>query len=201
MPPPPRWRLTEQVVADRVIGIIRAADAAQAVEYGSRLAAAGLGSIEVSLSTPGALEAIAALSGGQALIGAGTVLDPQQAVAAIQAGARFLVTPALNVEVVRTANRHGVPIASGALTPTEILAAMEAGADLVKVFPASMSSPGALRDLLQALPHAPLVPTGGVSAATAADWLSAGAVAVGMGGELTRGEPGAVAELLAKLRG
>lgn len=196
-----RWRLTERVVADRVIGIIRAADAAQAVAYGSRLSSAGLGAIEVSLSTPGALAAIEELSGGDALIGAGTVLDPQQAVAAIQAGARFLVTPTLSEPVIRAAHRHGVPIATGALTPTEIVTAMEAGADLVKVFPASMSSPGALRDLLRALPQAPLVPTGGVTSATAADWLDAGAVAVGMGGELTRGEPGEVAELLAKLRG
>lgn len=199
----PKWRLTEQVVADRVIGIIRAPSAEQAVVYGSRLAAAGLGSIEVSLSTPGALDAIAELSaaGTGSLVGAGTVLDAQQAGAAIQAGARFLVCPALSVEVIRTASRHGVPVVAGALSPTEILAAMEAGADLVKVFPASQSSPGALRDLLQALPHAPLVPTGGVTSATAADWLAAGAVAVGMGSELTRAEPGELADLLRKLRG
>ncbi|MEU4328377.1 bifunctional 4-hydroxy-2-oxoglutarate aldolase/2-dehydro-3-deoxy-phosphogluconate aldolase [Nonomuraea dietziae] len=186
-----RWRLAERVVADRVIGIIRAPSADTAVSYGERLVSAGLGAIEVSLSTPGALGAIRTLSSQEsgALIGAGTVLDAHQAVLAIEAGARFLVCPILSTEVIRAGSRHGVPVVAGAATPTEIVAALEAGADLVKLFPASQSSPKALRDLLQALPHAPVVPTGGVTAATAPEWIAAGAVAVGMGGELTRGEP------------
>ncbi|MEV2269690.1 bifunctional 4-hydroxy-2-oxoglutarate aldolase/2-dehydro-3-deoxy-phosphogluconate aldolase [Nonomuraea africana] len=186
-----RWRLAERMVVDRVIGIIRASSADLAVSYGTRLAAAGLGAIEVSLSTPDALDAIGTLVAQErdALVGAGTVIDPHQAVLAIEAGARFLVCPTLSTEVIRTGNRHGVPVVAGASTPTEIVAALEAGADLVKLFPASQSSPKALRDLLQALPHAPIVPTGGITSATAAEWIAAGAVAVGMGGELTRGEP------------
>ncbi|GAA2878083.1 bifunctional 4-hydroxy-2-oxoglutarate aldolase/2-dehydro-3-deoxy-phosphogluconate aldolase [Streptosporangium fragile] len=199
-----RWRLAERVVSDRVIGIIRAPDADTAADLGTRLIGAGLRSIEVSLSTPGALAAIRRLAGGAALVGAGTVLDAQQAGAAIEAGARFLVCPSISAEVIRSANRHGVPVVAGAATPTEVLAALEAGADLVKIFPASQSSPRSLRDLLQALPHAPLVPTGGVSAATAPEWIAAGAAAVGIGGELTRGPAdqtaGRVAALLAALR-
>ncbi|MFD1935039.1 MULTISPECIES: bifunctional 4-hydroxy-2-oxoglutarate aldolase/2-dehydro-3-deoxy-phosphogluconate aldolase [Nonomuraea] len=183
-----RWRLTERVVADRVIGIIRAPSEETAIAYGRRLAFAGLAAIEVSLSTPGALNAVRTLATG-AFVGAGTVLDAAQAVMAIEAGARFLVCPALSDGVIRAGHRHGVPVVAGASTPTEIVAALEAGADLVKLFPASQTSPKALRDLLQALPQAPIVPTGGVSAATAPEWVAAGAVAVGMGGELTRGEP------------
>ncbi|MBB2915140.1 2-dehydro-3-deoxyphosphogluconate aldolase/(4S)-4-hydroxy-2-oxoglutarate aldolase [Streptosporangium becharense] len=199
-----RWRLAERVVSDRVIGIIRAPDADTAAELGTRLIGAGLHSVEVSLSTPAALSAIRRLAGGAALVGAGTVLDAQQAGAAIEAGARFLVCPTLSTDVIRSAHRHGVPVVAGAATPTEVLTALEHGADLVKIFPASQSSPGSLRDLLQALPYAPLVPTGGVSAATAPEWIAAGAAAVGIGGELTRGPaaetPGRVAALLSALR-
>jgi 2-dehydro-3-deoxyphosphogluconate aldolase / (4S)-4-hydroxy-2-oxoglutarate aldolase len=185
-----RWQLTARIVADRVIGIIRAPSPQAAVTAGRRLAAAGLGAVEVSLSTPAALSAIGELTaagdGPAPLVGAGTVLDAQQAALAIAAGARFLVCPALSPAVIRTAHRHGVPVVAGAATPTEIIAALEEGADLVKLFPASHSSPGALRDLLRALPQAPLVPTGGVTARSAPEWIAAGAVAVGMGGELTR---------------
>lgn len=195
-----RWQLAERVVADRVIGIIRAASAAAAVDSGTRLAEAGLGAVEVSLSTPGALIAITELTGTGPLVGAGTVLDGHQAVLAIGAGARFLVCPTLNPEVIRAAHRHGVPVVAGAATPTEIVTALEEGADLVKLFPAAQHSPGTLRDILQAVPHAPLVPTGGVTAATAPEWIAAGAVAVGMGGELTRGGPEEVRTLMASLR-
>lgn len=220
-----RWELTGRIAAGRVIGIVRAPSGAEAVRAGSRLLAAGLGAVEVSLSTPGALAAITDLAaqartrpgpapeteagtrsdtgtgtgtgtGNGGLVGAGTVLDAQQAVLAIGAGARFLVCPSLDREVVRAAHRHGVPVVAGAATPTEIVTALEEGADLIKLFPASQTSPASLRDLLQALPHAPIVPTGGVTVRTAPEWIAAGAVAVGMGGELTRGAPGDTAPLV-----
>ncbi|WP_101782823.1 bifunctional 4-hydroxy-2-oxoglutarate aldolase/2-dehydro-3-deoxy-phosphogluconate aldolase [Nonomuraea indica] len=209
-----RWELTGRIAAGRVVGIVRAPSGAEAVRAGSRLLAAGLAAVEVSLSTPGALAAITDLAarartrsgpapgtgsgtesgtesgtGGGGLVGAGTVLDAHQAVLAIGAGARFLVCPSLDREVVRAAHRHGVPVVAGAATPTEIVTALEEGADLIKLFPASQTSPASLRDLLQALPHAPIVPTGGVTVRTAPEWIAAGAVAVGMGGELTRGAP------------
>lgn len=197
-----RWALTARLVERRVIGIVRAPSPAAAVEAGTRLTAAGVTAVEISLTTPDALPAIAALRASvpsEMLVGAGTVLDASQAVSAIQAGARFLVCPSLSREVIRTAHRHGVPVVAGAPTPTEIVTALEEGADLVKLFPASQSSPQVLRDVRQALPHAPLVPTGGVTMRTAPDWIAAGAVAVGMGGELTRAAPADVRTLLSAL--
>ncbi|NJP93819.1 bifunctional 4-hydroxy-2-oxoglutarate aldolase/2-dehydro-3-deoxy-phosphogluconate aldolase [Nonomuraea sp. FMUSA5-5] len=197
-----RWALTARLVERRVIGIVRAPSPDAAVEAGTRLAAAGVPAVEISLSTPDALPAVTALRAAAppgTLVGAGTVLDAAQAVLALQAGARFLVCPSLSREVIRAAHRHGVPVAAGASTPTEIVTALEEGADLVKVFPAAGSSPQVLRDVLQALPHAPLVPTGGVTLGTAADWIAAGAVAVGMGGELTRATPADVRTFLSAL--
>lgn len=183
-----RWRLTERLTADRVIGIVRAPDAATAHDRARLLADAGLAAVEVSLTVPGALEAVRRLAArGDALIGAGTVLDGHQAAEALAAGAGFLVCPALSPAVIRTAHRHGVPVVAGAATPTEIVHALEAGADLVKLFPAAQIGPDGLRAVRQALPQAPLVPTGGVTLETAPDWIAAGAVAAGMGGELTRG--------------
>ncbi|UBU18397.1 bifunctional 4-hydroxy-2-oxoglutarate aldolase/2-dehydro-3-deoxy-phosphogluconate aldolase [Nonomuraea gerenzanensis] len=197
-----RWALTARLVERRVIGIVRAPSPAAAVEAGTRLTAAGVTAVEISLATPDALSAVTALRTAappEALVGAGTVLDAAQAMLAIQAGARFLVCPSLSREVIRTAHRHGVPVAAGAATPTEIVTALEEGADLVKLFPASQTSPQVLRDVLQALPHAPLVPTGGVTIRTAPDWVAAGAVAVGMGGELTRAAPADVRTFLSAL--
>ncbi|AQZ63605.1 4-hydroxy-2-oxoglutarate aldolase @ 2-dehydro-3-deoxyphosphogluconate aldolase [[Actinomadura] parvosata subsp. kistnae] len=197
-----RWALTARLVERRVIGIVRAPSPDAAVEAGTRLTAAGVPAVEISLTTPDALPAVTALRAAAppgTLVGAGTVLDAAQAVLAIQAGARFLVCPSLSREVIRAAHRHGVPVVAGASTPTEIVTALEEGADLVKLFPAAGSSPQALRDVLRALPHAPLVPTGGVTLRTAADWIAAGAVAVGMGGELTRATPADVRTFLSAL--
>ncbi|MER7506579.1 bifunctional 4-hydroxy-2-oxoglutarate aldolase/2-dehydro-3-deoxy-phosphogluconate aldolase [Nonomuraea pusilla] len=184
-------------------------DALSAITTLSRATAARAGEGAPAVAGPpretGALlgagtpEAARTPAGAGALVGAGTVLDASQAALAIQAGARFLVCPSLSRDVIRTAHRHGVPVVAGASTPTEIVTALEEGADLVKLFPAAQSSPQALRDVLQALPHAPLVPTGGVTARTAPDWIAAGAVAVGMGGELTRATPAELRAFLSTL--
>lgn len=115
------------------------------------------------------------------------MLDAETARLAIAAGARFLVSPNLSRGVISTAHRHGIPAIPGAATPTEIVAALEAGADMVKLFPASELGVGYLRAVLAALPQAPLVPTGGVDATNARNWLDTGAVALGVGGALTRG--------------
>jgi 2-dehydro-3-deoxyphosphogluconate aldolase/(4S)-4-hydroxy-2-oxoglutarate aldolase len=167
------------------------------------LADSGLTVLEVSLTTPGALDVIrdALRRHPKLLIGAGTVLDEASARLAVQAGAQFLVSPTLNPDVLRTAHRYGLVALPGAATPTEVVAALELGADLVKLFPASSHGPRAVADLLQALPQAPLVPTGGISAAGAVDYVRAGAVAVGMGGSLSEGSPEEVGErVLALLR-
>ncbi|RMI42967.1 2-dehydro-3-deoxyphosphogluconate aldolase [Actinomadura harenae] len=182
-----------------MIGIVRGPDASTALDHARRLTAAGLGSVEISLTTPGALRAIEEAS-KVGFVGAGTVLDGHQAAMTISAGARFLVCPTLSEDVIRTAHRHGVPVVAGAATPTEIVQALEAGADLVKLFPASQFAPADLKAIVQAVPHAPLVPTGGVSLASAASWLEAGAVAVGMGGELVRTPEEEVRAFLTSLR-
>jgi 2-dehydro-3-deoxyphosphogluconate aldolase/(4S)-4-hydroxy-2-oxoglutarate aldolase len=152
------------------------------------LKAGGISAIEFTFSTPGALDMVKEASvnfGEEVLLGAGTVLDPETARAAILAGAEFIVTPTVNLETIAMCKRYGKPIVAGAMTPTEMLTVWEAGADLVKVFPASnIGGPDYIRAVLAPLPQLRLVPTGGVSADNAASYLKAGAAAVAVGGNL-----------------
>ena len=182
-----RWQVMETIARQRVIGIVRADNADAARETGRRLLDAGLQAVEISLTTPGALDVISDLAGPDALVGAGTVLDATSARLAVLAGARFLVAPSLDPQMVAAGHRYGAAVIPGAQTPTEIVAAMEAGADAVKLYPASAASPAILRDLAAPLPQVPFVPTGGVGLDNAADWIAAGAVAVGLGSALSRG--------------
>lgn len=187
-----RWAVVSAIARARAIGIIRTAERSTAVDVGGTLLDAGLKVVEVALTTPDGLDAISDLADRAdrtCVVGAGTVLDSETAKLAITAGARFLVSPHLSRPAIETAHRYGVPAIPGAATPSEIVAALECGADLVKFFPASELGIGYLRALHAALPQAPLVPTGGITADTASDWLAAGAIAVGVGGSLTRGTP------------
>jgi 2-dehydro-3-deoxyphosphogluconate aldolase/(4S)-4-hydroxy-2-oxoglutarate aldolase len=180
------------LTAQRVIGIIRAPAAQAAADTAAGMLDAGLRTLEIALTTPCGLDAIRAVRADappDALIGAGTVLDEATARAAVDADARFLVAPNLEPAVIRTGHRHGVPVIPGAATATEVVRALECGADAVKIFPASQYGPRWLSDLRAALPQAPLVPTGGVTPATAPEWVAAGAVACGMGSSLTSGGP------------
>jgi 2-dehydro-3-deoxyphosphogluconate aldolase/(4S)-4-hydroxy-2-oxoglutarate aldolase len=118
------------------------------------------------------------------VLGAGTVLDPETARLAVTAGAQFIVAPSLNLDLIRFAKRYSIVVVPGALTPTEILTAWEAGADMVKVFPVRALGPSYIKDVLAPLPQVRLVPVGGVTVEDAADYIRAGAVAVGLGGEL-----------------
>ncbi|MBB4662816.1 bifunctional 4-hydroxy-2-oxoglutarate aldolase/2-dehydro-3-deoxy-phosphogluconate aldolase [Conexibacter arvalis] len=197
-----RWEATARIARRRVVAIVRAATAAEAEAVADALVDGGLDVVEVSLTTPGALGAIERLAvrHPDALVGAGTVLDATSARLATLAGARFLVAPSLDREVVATGHRYGAPVLPGVQTPNEIVAALSAGADLVKLFPAAQLGPAHLRAVRAALPQAPIVPTGGVDAANAGEWLAAGAVALGVGGSLTRDADQAAAragELLA----
>jgi 2-dehydro-3-deoxyphosphogluconate aldolase/(4S)-4-hydroxy-2-oxoglutarate aldolase len=178
----------DRILGSRVVAILRARDASRFGEIASVLAEAGITTIEFTLSSDGALAALAAVAGrlpeGVAL-GAGTVLDADAASAAVDAGATFLVSPAVCLDVVERGAELGVPVLAGALTPTEILAAWRAGAAAVKVFPAAEAGgPAYVKAVRAPLPHIPLVPTGGVGADNAAAYLEAGAVAVGLGGSL-----------------
>jgi 2-dehydro-3-deoxyphosphogluconate aldolase/(4S)-4-hydroxy-2-oxoglutarate aldolase len=191
-----RWEVVTTIAGQHVIGIVRARDAATGIVTARALHRAGLGAVEISLTTPGALGAIEELAAEGGLLGAGTVLDAASAIAAVRAGARFLVSPVLAPDVIAAGLRYGAAIVAAAQTASEALRALELGADLVKLFPASAWSPRMVADLLQALPQLPLVPTGGIALADAPAWIEAGAVAVGLGSALV---PGAVDELLSAL--
>jgi 2-dehydro-3-deoxyphosphogluconate aldolase/(4S)-4-hydroxy-2-oxoglutarate aldolase len=195
-----RWEVASRIARGRVIAIVRSASAEEAETISRTLVGAGIDALEISLTTPGALGAIERLAGDlpDALIGAGTVLDGPSARAAILAGARFLVAPSLPVEVIEMGHRYGAVVAPGCQTPTEIERALSAGADFVKLFPAGQLGPGYLRAVLAALPQAPVIPTGGIDAANAPEWLGAGAVCLGVGGSLTR-EAGSAAARAAEL--
>ncbi len=176
-----------------VIAIMRAQAPDQLLAAAEAVHAGGVQAIEVTFTTPGALDVIrqavatfgaAGASGANILFGAGTVLDPESARAAILAGAQFIVCPTFNPAIIALCKRYSVPVLPGAFTPTEILAAWEAGADMVKVFPASIGGPAYIKAVRAPLPHVSLVPVGGVDLSNTADFIRAGADAVGVGGEL-----------------
>lgn len=194
-----RTAVVERIAARRVVAILRCAEP---VRVGAAVIEGGVDVVEVPLNVPGALAAISSLVAAfpSALVGAGTVMSAADARAALDAGASFLLSPVLRPEVVAAAHAADAAAIPGAFTPTEIDACMRAGADLVKLFPADRLTPADLRVLLAALPDAKLLPTGGITAANAVDWLAAGAVAVGVGGALTRA-PERASELLAALAG
>jgi 2-dehydro-3-deoxyphosphogluconate aldolase/(4S)-4-hydroxy-2-oxoglutarate aldolase len=173
-----------------IIPIIRAPSADVAVRVAGALVAAGITVAEVTMTVPDALSAIATLTrehAGRLLVGAGTVTDVRTAERAIEAGARFLVSPCLTRDVMDVGTRHDVALVPGALTPTEIFQAVTAGADLVKVFPVqNVGGASYLRALRSPFPDLPLVPTGGVTLESVGDYIRAGAVAVGVGGELVQ---------------
>ncbi|MGY1437671.1 bifunctional 4-hydroxy-2-oxoglutarate aldolase/2-dehydro-3-deoxy-phosphogluconate aldolase [Streptomyces reniochalinae] len=186
-----RHEATQAITAQRAFGIVRTATPGEAVTAAGTVLDAGLDAVEVALTTPQALRALDELTAARptALIGAGSVLDETAARAAIEAGARFLVSPSLHREVLRTGHRYGVPVFPGVASPTEIVRALEDGADALKLFPASAVAPSWVRDVRAALPQAPLIPTGGVTVETAPEWIAAGAVACGLGSALTSGGP------------
>ena len=174
----------------KVIAIGRNIAAAKAPRVGEALVAGGVHVMELTLNEPedAALRSIEALAkaadGLGALVGAGTVLSVAAARRAVEAGARFIVSPHTDREIVAWCAQAGVPVFPGALSPTEIHAAWSAGASAVKLFPAAAVGPGYLKQIAGPFPQIPFVPTGGVTAETAADWMAVGAVAVGMGGWL-----------------
>lgn len=169
------------------IAIVRLADLGRAHELSAALVEGGITALEYTLTNRhalGAIEEVGARMGERALVGAGTVLDAESARAAILSGAQFLVTPTVAPRVIACGHRYSIPVVCGAFTPTEILTAWEAGAELVKVFPAGRMGPGYIRDILGPLPQVKLVPTGGVNLDNCAAYLAAGAYTVGVGGNL-----------------
>jgi 2-dehydro-3-deoxyphosphogluconate aldolase / (4S)-4-hydroxy-2-oxoglutarate aldolase len=169
------------------IAVIRLQDSRTLRKAVDALADGGVTGIEITMTVPDALARIAELRralGDEALIGAGTILDATAARLAVEAGARFIVSPVFRTPIIDECRRLGVPAMPGCYTPTEILDAWDAGADIVKVFPATSLGPGFLKDVRAPLPQVKLMPTGGVTPDNAGDWIRAGAVAVGLGSAL-----------------
>ncbi|MFF8971815.1 bifunctional 4-hydroxy-2-oxoglutarate aldolase/2-dehydro-3-deoxy-phosphogluconate aldolase [Streptomyces sp. NPDC014995] len=185
-----RPALTPQLDRTRVMAILRSADASGLPAVARALAEGGITCLEITLTTSGALDALAAIRdelGPGVAVGAGTVITTRDARNALAAGAGFLVAPVVDTEVIRGAADGGIPCYPGAWTPTEVSTAWRAGAAAVKLFPASTGGPAHLRQLRAPLPHVPLVAVGGVGVDRARDYLDAGAHAVGIGSPLLRG--------------
>jgi 2-dehydro-3-deoxyphosphogluconate aldolase/(4S)-4-hydroxy-2-oxoglutarate aldolase len=181
----------QQIAAAGVVAVIRAPNAEILPDIAKALLAGGVPAIEVTMTTPGAIAGIEMLAkklGNSAVIGVGTVLDAATARDAISAGAAFVVSPAFDPSVVEETKKSGRICIPGAFTPTEILRAWNAGADVVKVFPATALGPGYFKDVLAPLPQIKLTPTGGVDVTNAADWIKAGAVFIGAGSALVSKE-------------
>ncbi len=183
----PKASSLDQIVKTGVVAIMRAKSADQLLEAAEAIREGGVIAIEITMTTPGALEVIHQAVdkfGEDVLFGVGSVLDPETARSAILAGAQFVVSPTLNVKVIELCNRYSIPSIPGAYTPTELLTAWEAGASLVKVFPASVGGPAYIKAVRAPLPQIRLVAVGGVNLDTTADFIRSGVEVVGVGGEL-----------------
>lgn len=170
-----------------VVAVIRMKDPSRLEGVASALVAGGVQALEITMTVPGAVDLIRDLAPRMPegfLLGAGTVVDAQTTHAVIAAGAQFVVSPVLRREVITAAHEHDIAAFPGCFSPTEILTAWEAGADIVKVFPATALGPGFFKDVRGPMPQVKLMPTGGVSIENAGEWIRAGAVAVGVGGAL-----------------
>src|SRR2546425_9754092 len=184
----------KQVVDCGIVAVVRSPDSQQLVEVARALADGGVSVVEITMSVPNALEVLRQVRqalGDRVLLGAGTVLDSETARAVILAGAEYIVAPTVNLDVIRLCQRYDKLVMPGAFTPTEILTAWEAGADIVKVFPAEVVGPAFFKAMRGPLPQIRLMPTGGVDLTTAAAFLKAGSCFLGVGGRPRRPPAGA----------
>jgi len=174
-----------------VVAVVRAKNSDQAKKISESCVKAGIAGIEITFTVPGALRVIEDLAmhyqSSEIIIGAGTVLDPETARAAILAGAQYIVSPSFNAETVRLCNRYQIASMPGAMSIKEVIEILESGADIVKIFPGELFGPKAIKAIKGPVPQAPLMPTGGVTVDNVGEWIKAGAVAVGVGGSLTAG--------------
>lgn len=182
-----RSHILEAILESGAVAVVRMADAGRLVAVAHAIAEGGVTAIEITMTTPNALGVIEDVSrelGDTVVVGVGSVLDAETARRAVEAGARYVVSPVFKREVVAAAHRLGVPAMPGCFSPTEILAATEARADVVKVFPADVLGLPFFKAVMAPMPHLKLMPTGGVTLTNAGDWIRAGAVAVGVGSAL-----------------
>lgn len=180
--------IVKQIEDGGLVPVVRASSADEAMQVIEAIKAGGVNVLEITMTVPGAvrvIEKVADKYGSEVLVGAGTVLDPETARACLLAGAQFIVSPALNLETIDLCHRYSAPVCPGVLTPTEVVTAWSAGADFVKVFPCgSVGGASYIKNLKGPLPQIKMIPTGGVSLKTAADFIKAGANALGVGTDL-----------------
>lgn len=192
-----KLRVLQQLTEAGVVAVLRADSAEEVAEMARHAIKGGIKAIEITMTVPFALRAIEQLSkeysssaapdaDNYAIIGVGTVLDPETARAAILAGSEYVVSPALNAETIKLCNRYAIPILPGTMTIHEIQTALELGVDIVKLFPGNLYSPSVIPSIKGPLPQANVMPTGGVSLDNLKEWIQAGAVAVGIGSDLTK---------------
>lgn len=187
----PHADVLHKILDQKLVAIIRAPDTSLLLDVASALIAGGIDIIEATFTIPNVLKTLEEMKstlGDKILMGAGTVLDSETARAAILSGAEYIVTPTVNVSVIQLCRRYGIPCLTGAFTPTEVLTAWEAGAEIVKLFPGEIGGPPYLKALKGPLPQVRMMPTGGVNLDTLADFMNAGACAVGLGSSLVEKE-------------
>lgn len=186
-----KFEVLSKIAEKGIVAVVRAESFDKALHITEACLQGGINSIEITFTVPGAHIVIEELAkryrDGEVLLGAGTVLDAETARIAILNGANYVVSPCLNLDTIRLCNRYQIPCMPGAMTVREILIAMEAGADIVKLFPGSTFGPKIVKAIKGPLPQASLMPTGGVSLDNALEWLKAGSVALGVGSDLTSG--------------
>jgi 2-dehydro-3-deoxyphosphogluconate aldolase/(4S)-4-hydroxy-2-oxoglutarate aldolase len=187
----PKLQTLQKIMDCGLVAVVRAENAEQAIKIADACIAGGVAGIEITFTVPGAVDVIKALAdrykSGEIIIGAGTVLDPETARAAILAGAQYIVSPSFNAETVKLCNRYQIPVMPGCMTLREVVEAMESGADIIKIFPGEAFGASFVKAVKGPLPQTPIMPTGGVGLENVADWIKAGCVAVGVGGKLTGG--------------
>ena len=183
--------ILNKILKSGLVAIVRTDSPEKALKIAKACYKGGVAAIEISFTTPGAADVIRELSSAfrpeELIIGAGTVLDPETARIAILAGAQYIISPSLNIETIKLCNRYQVPTMPGAMTMKEIIEAMEAGADIIKIFPGDMVGPDFIKAIKGPLPQVLLMPTGGVSLENVSEWIKNGAVAVGVGGQMMEG--------------
>lgn len=187
-----RLEMIKKISDAGIVAVIRATSKEEGIKIVEAVKKGGITALEITMTVPGAVEIIKELSeiykdDEDMLIGAGTVLDPETARACILAGAKYIVSPSLNVETVKLCNRYRIAVMPGVMTVKEAIEALELGVEIIKVFPGNAFGPSIISSFKGPLPQANFMPTGGVSLDNVKDWINAGAVAVGTGGDLTKG--------------
>jgi 2-dehydro-3-deoxyphosphogluconate aldolase/(4S)-4-hydroxy-2-oxoglutarate aldolase len=186
-----RQKLVTRITDNGLVAVVRAESAEKAYRIFDACIEGGVAAIEITFTVPGAHKIIEDLSSkyqsGEIILGAGTVLDPETARIAILSGAQYIVSPNINLETIKLCNRYQVPSMPGAMTINEIILAMEAGADIIKIFPGNLFGPSIIKSVKGPIPQAQMMPTGGVEVDNVEEWIKAGAVAVGAGSSLTKG--------------